>query len=184
MKGLLTVSLLAVVGSAHAVVWGFAAPIIDGSQEVPPSGSNAYGAGSFTIDTSTWLVVGSMTLNDIISQNNGVQAAHIHNAPAGMNGGVVFDIWNNQVAGSPLNTGPGDIAVVWNGVLPGTEAQRQAVLAAMIAGDSYINVHTTSFPGGEIRGQIDCTGVVPEPTTMAFLGLGALGALARKRRKA
>jgi hypothetical protein len=29
-----------------------------------------------------------------------------------------------------------------------------ALLAAMRDGDTYVNVHTTQFPGGEIRGQI------------------------------
>jgi len=183
MKAFVSLALLGVVGSAHAVIWGFSAPIIDGSQEVPPTGSNAYGTGSFTVDTDTWLVVGSMTLNDIVSTQNSITMAHIHEAPAGSNGPVRFDIWGNQVAGSPISTGPGDLAVVWSGTLPGTQAQRTAILNAMIAGNTYFNVHTTSFPGGEIRGQIECNGVVPEPASLSFLALGGLAALARRRFK-
>jgi hypothetical protein len=42
----------------------------------------------------------------------------------------------------------------------------------MQSGSTYVNIHSSAFPGGEIRGQIVA---VPEPGTMA---LGALGLLA------
>ena len=45
----------------------------------------------------------------------------------------------------------------------------------------YFNIHTSTFGGGEIRGQII---PVPEPSTWALMGFGALGSLwAMRRRK-
>jgi hypothetical protein len=56
----------------------------------------------------------------------------------------------------------------------------QTVLDHMNNGLTYVNIHTTTFGGGEIRGQIT---LVPEPTTLAFLGLGLVGFAAARRRK-
>jgi hypothetical protein len=47
------------------------------------------------------------------------------------------------------------------------------------SGGAYINIHTTNFPGGEIRGQIP---FIPEPGTAALLLAGLLGLGIRKRR--
>jgi hypothetical protein len=66
-----------------------------------------------------------------------VTGAHIHQAPAGTNGGVVFDlgpyISGNVISGS------------WDPT---------AFLDALRAGELYVNVHTTENGGGEIRGQL------------------------------
>ena len=64
----------------------------------------------------------------------------------------------------------------------GTAADAEAGLfAGMQAGRAYFNVHTTAFPGGEIRGFLTA---VPEPTTWAMLiaGFGVLGGAIRRQR--
>lgn len=63
--------------------------------------------------------------------------AHIHVAPPGVNGPVVF----------PLTGGP----TVFAGTTPPLTA---AELADLNAGNYYVNVHSAAFPGGEVRGQI------------------------------
>lgn len=65
----------------------------------------------------------------------------------------------------------------------GTPLSAEAFLFAGIeSGESYLNIHSTSFPGGEIRGFLV---FVPEPVTLSVFGAGLAGmALLRRRRKA
>ena len=73
-----------------------------------------------------------------------IAAAHFHNAPAGVDGGVVRtisgDFTGNTAAGFWTSTD--------------SEPLTDALIAELVAGNLYLNVHTAANGGGEIRGQV------------------------------
>lgn len=106
---------------------------LDQAQEVPPSGSPAVGIGVFAVDTVADTVTYRITHIGLTAIET---AAHIHGfAPVGVNAGVL-----HTLPGGTLKCG------TWN--------YAAAQEANILAGLTYVNVHTTTFPGGEIRGQI------------------------------
>ncbi len=132
-----------------------------------------------TLDPSTSL---DGAAPDIVSQ------IHIHNAPFGANGPIVFSI--ASLVGTGFDdeddlsididsaTGDATITGVWE--TTDTRPLTPELVSELEAGNFYFNIHTVGFPPGEIRGQIE---TVPEPT--AILGLafiGGVGFLSRKRR--
>jgi hypothetical protein len=66
----------------------------------------------------------------------------------------------------------------FTGSATGLTAQQ---ISDLNAGLDYVNIHTTAFGGGEIRGQIT---QVPEPSTIALGSVAALGMLTLRRRRA
>jgi CHRD domain len=97
------------------------------------------------------------------------QQAHIHFGQWGVNGGVSAFLCGGAKPACPAGTvtkatveGTIVAADVLQTNVPGT-TQSQGIapgeiaelIAAIKAGVAYANVHTTLFPGGEIRGQLD-----------------------------
>ena len=89
----------------------------------------------------------------------GVTVAHIHVGQPAANGAVTvfFCGGNGRPACPPSGTIEGDFTA--NDVLGITAQQLEAnnltkLLAAIRAGKTYVNVHTTTSAAGEIRGQI------------------------------
>lgn len=104
---------------------------LNGAQEVPPTDSTAMGTALLTLDEPQ-----SNLCTNISSNITGETAAHIH-GPAfpGSNAGVLFPL----SLGNPKND---------------CFALTKAQVKDLKAGLFYINIHTSTFPGGEIRGQI------------------------------
>ena len=65
----------------------------------------------------------------------------------------------------------------------GTPASaRTALVDGISDNEAYLNIHTSKYPGGEIRGFL-AAAPIPEPATWGMLGLGlaSLGMLKRRR---
>lgn len=60
------------------------------------------------------------------------------------------------------------------------EGAADALFAGILAGRAYLNIHTTAFPAGEIRG---FASPVPEPGSLALVGVAALVGLSLRRRR-
>lgn len=98
-----------------------------------------------------------------------VVQAHIHFAKPAVNGGI--SVWLCQTAAAPGPPGTpecpqaGKVSrTVTAADIVGPEGQGiepmnyEELAAAIRAGHTYANVHSTKWPGGEIRGQIDDRG--------------------------
>jgi CHRD domain-containing protein len=109
---------------------------MDGAQESPPVTTTAAGTGSLTVDASTGIPSGSLTIT--VAPATAVTAAHVHDAAAG--NAVII----------PLSDSGGGVWSVPATAKPLTVAQ----IASFIGGKLYFNAHTTTNPGGEIRGNI------------------------------
>lgn len=129
---------------------------LKGYQEVPAI--NTAGAGQFSATLNSSGTVISYTLSYSGLSSTALQA-HIHFGQRGVNGGVVAFLCGG--GGKPPCPASGTVAgtivasdiqaVPAQGIAAGAFA---SVLKAMRAGVTYANVHSTTFPGGEIRGQI------------------------------
>jgi len=164
--GALTVCAL----SAQAVTFTYTAAL-NGFQEVPPTNSQGIAMIVLTLDDNTLNATGTGTISNMWGQN--LTGFHIHQAPYGVNGPVIVNIGPGAI-----NLGAGTINFNVN-----LGANFASVKSVLDARNGYFNIHTDLFPSGEIRGQIQ-PDPIPEPATMAALGLGAAAIIRRRMKKA
>jgi hypothetical protein len=138
---------------------------LDGLQETPPVATPGTGSGTAFYDSTAGTLAVSIGFSGLIAP---VTAAHVHTNAPGLPGPVVLDL------------GPYTTLGVTSGTISGAPLFPAAHVANLLAGLSYVNIHTSAFPGGEIRGQLL---PVPEPSTVALVGLCILGLGYRLRRR-
>lgn len=119
---------------ASALAQNYYAATLGSAQEVPVNGSSATVWGIIRNDVGTDLV---HIFVHYEGQAGSAASAHMHLGLPGTNGGVVVAL---TAIGTNTLTGQANIGVV---LTPAHEA-----------GAMYLNLHSTGFPGGEIRGQV------------------------------
>ena len=185
----------ALPSTAHASIVVYTASL-SGANEAPANASTGVGAAIVTFDDVIKLMRLQVTFSGLTGN---VTAAHIHcctavagsgtagvattlpsftGFPSGVTFGVVDQTYDMTLAGSYstsfVNANGGTTATAFAAFLAGADA-----------GKAYFNIHTSTFPGGEIRGFLTSSTTVPEPSTYALMGLGlaALVPAARRRRR-
>lgn len=188
----LSASLLVLCsGVAHATILTYSSTL-NGLNESPPNGSPATGQTTVLIDDVTNIMTVNASFSNLTAPTT---ASHIHCctlAPSTGTAGVATSL--PTFPAFPLGVTSGSYTetfdllnsatynpgfVTNNGGSVGSA--RLAFLAGLSSGRAYLNIHTTAFPAGEIRGFLN---QVPEPGSIALFGLGALGLAALRRRRA
>jgi len=107
-----------------------------GTQSVPPNGLPGSGPVTVSVDTGTNTVTIS---GSYFGMSANVTAVHMHQAPPGSNGPIII----------PLGHTGGTA-----GTFSGSAILGAAQVATIVAGGSYVNIHTAANPGGESRANV------------------------------
>ena len=113
--------------------------VLMGANEVPAApGSDLMGTARITIN----LGQSELCWDLDYTTKQKVVAAHIHKAPPGVAGAIVFGFFNPPASSSPVNSGCRE----------GDPTLLRAITRD--PGAYYVNVHTTAHPAGAGRGQL------------------------------
>ena len=124
-----------------SVAWAGGQPFttaLEGENEVPVTGDlDGTGTATLTLNRGTGEVCWSISVSDITLP---ALAAHIHEAPVGVPGDIVVTL-------SPPAA---------DGTSSGCTTEDRALVKEIAKNPEgfYVNVHTTDFPGGAVRGQL------------------------------
>jgi hypothetical protein len=168
------------------------AAVLDFATTFSPEATGATGTGSgfFQFDTTNQTLFIDVSWTGLSA---GTTVAHIHCCTSAPFAGTVgVAVSPPTLPGFPTGVTSGTYQTLINLTLTGvygsgflntnggTAASASAALLQGIQeGRAYFNIHSTAFPGGEIRGFLQ---PVPEPGTMALAGVALLGLLTLRRR--
>lgn len=186
LSALIVSSLISIQGQSVMYSVNFS-----GLNESPPNASLGIGTGTVVYDGTAHTMALSASFSGLLGP---VTQTHIHGPTAvAFTGTSGIAVGNPSLPGFPLGVTSGTYANTMDLTLNssynntflanngGTAASAEAALAAaMLAGKTYWNIHSTSVPGGEIRGFLT---VVPEPSSIALAGLGVIGLAVRASHK-
>jgi len=164
-----------------------AAPILytahlTGPAESPPNASPGVGDALVSFDATAHTLSVNFSFSGLTA---GTTASHIHCCtPTPGTGTAGVATQTPTFIGFPLgvtsgtysNTFDTSQASTWNLAFitasGGTPAAEAALAAGLAADKAYLNIHTTAFPNGEIRGFLV---QVPEPASLGLFGVALAG---------
>ena len=132
-------------------------------EEVPSVSSTASGFFQAHIDEAAGQIAYQLVYSGL---QGDVRQAHIHFGQRGVNGGVSVFLCQTSFNVDPTGLAPicpaegrvSGLLSADNVIGPGAQGMAAGefaeLLLALRAGVAYVNVHSTTFPGGELRGQL------------------------------
>ena len=171
--------------AAQGAIVQYAASL-NGPSESPPNQSPATGSATFAYDTDTHSLTISIIFSGLVGTTTvaGVHAGTVL-SPGNQTSGVAYfmDGWATGLQSGTYTSTFDMTTATYGGVYTaahgGTAASAAAdLLAAMSNGRAYLNLRTTTYPVGEIRGFIT---LVPAPGMLALIGM--CGVLTGRRRR-
>lgn len=164
--------------------------ILNGANESSPNASPGTGTAVVTLDTTLHTLTVDVNFNGLFGNTT---ASHIH-APTTdpLSGSAGVATQTPSFVGFPLGVTSGSYhmdfdtsqAATWNASYitsnGGTPLGAEAALdLALQSNKAYYNIHTNTYPGGEIRGFL----VVPEPSSLALLSFPTIALVLRRRQR-
>jgi hypothetical protein len=190
LAGCLLAAAVAMPAAAQKSVY---TAVLDGPSESPTNASPGTGSATVTIDSDLSTMRVQESFSGLLA---GVTASHIHccttisdtgTASVATRTPTFLDFPSGVTAGSYDRTFDMTLASSYNAPFVtangGINGAFLALMTGLNGGNAYVNIHTSLFPMGEIRGFLHAA-PVPEPETYAMLlaGLAIIGAVARRRR--
>jgi hypothetical protein len=129
---------------------------LNGMQEIPSNNSSAIGLASFKVMDNNFVWYG---IN--LTRLDKVMEAHLHLGKIGTNGDPIVMLFNSGPTGPINGTLVSDKFEAADFLGPMSGKSITDIVDKMKSGEIYVNIHTGSFPDGELRGQISASKIAP-----------------------